>query len=139
MATISQTLPGEISMGAVQTHSWRTGRLANLFWLALAIFVLPSLAVFLLFGRPPEFLSGWLNIEFCALTALALQPRLRFLALTALAFELLADLVEPFAHIYYFTGADAVQALKYMQVIPRLRLAGYGVMVSVTSAHVYFV
>jgi hypothetical protein len=67
---------------------------------------------------------GWINAEYLLLLSVAvLFPSRRMIAL--LTAELAASLIEPIAHLYYFSPADTIHSLRYLLLIPFPRLAAY--------------
>lgn len=67
---------------------------------------------------------GWLNVEYFLLLAVTLIfPS--WPMLTLLLVELTASLIEPVAHLYYFSPADAISSLRYLSLLPAWRLVGY--------------
>ena len=72
----------------------------------------------------PGLFRGWFNAEFMVLTAVYALRRSR-LVLACMAFNLLIDLVEPIAHIYYFTLTDALRSFQFLAALPRARLLAY--------------
>ena len=97
---------------------------ADLLLLAFTLLVLPNFATVLLFGPTTQFFRGWLNLEFCLIVGAYVYVR-RWPVLILLAFEIVVDLVEPVAHVFYFTPSDALDALKFLSVLPTHRLVFY--------------
>ena len=96
---------------------------------AIAAFLLPSIST-LLWWIPTKsalHFRGWVNAEFILLLALALWiPSSGMIAL--LTAELTLSLIEPIAHLYYFSPADALLSMKYLLLIPTSRLVTYAVL-----------
>jgi hypothetical protein len=99
-------------------------------WLRLAFSaaVLPNLVTGATFASFASFFRGWINIE-CLLVVAAYAATRRRIFLLVLALELLLDLFEPVAHVYYFKPRDALDALSYLDVVPPPTLVFYAVCV----------
>jgi hypothetical protein len=95
-------------------------------WLRVlvALIVIPNLIACATFVPMARFLRGYINIDVLVLAALLvfLPSRIVFGLITI---DLLFDLFEPVAHIYYFTPADALDAVKYIGLLPYPTLAAY--------------
>lgn len=87
--------------------------------------MVPNLIVCARFTALSELFRGWINIEFLVLAALYLLVRSRAV-LVAIAADLLFDLFEPVAHLYYFSDSDAYRSLAYLDAQPWSRLTLYG-------------
>ncbi len=100
----------------------------------LLTLIAPNLILFLLFGSSHvETYRGFFNVELGVFVAVYVFSRSRaVLALVCL--ELIADLFEPVAHTFYFDTKDAVEALKYLTVLPTGRLLAYFVALSIYVA-----
>lgn len=96
--------------------------------LFLGAIVVPNLIVCARFTALSELFRGWINIEFLLLAAAYLLIRSR-LVLVAIAIELVIDLFEPIAHLYYFSDSDAYRSLRYLNAQPWSRLSLYGALV----------
>jgi hypothetical protein len=76
---------------------------------------------------------GYLNVEYLLLFAVAvLYPGWKMACV--LTAELLVALLEPIAHLYYFSPSDALFSLGYLRYIPDKRLFLYLVMVLAYAA-----
>jgi hypothetical protein len=102
----------------------RVSQLGEWLRLAFATTVLPNLITFAAFASFAGFFRGWINIEFLLIVAAYALTRRRFFLLV-LPLELLLDLFEPIAHVYYFQTSDALNALSYLSVVPPRTLAIY--------------
>jgi len=92
--------------------------------LAFAAALLPNLITCAVFASFAGFFRGWINIEFLLIVAaFAITRRRLFLLLLPL--ELLFDLFEPVAQVYYFQPGDALEALSDLTVVPHRTLAIY--------------
>lgn len=89
-----------------------------------AVIVIPNIITCASFVAMSQFFRGWLNVEFVLLAALYVATRSRF-ALGLIALELVCDLFEPVARLYYFTPTDALGAVKYLGNLPLITLATY--------------
>ncbi len=91
--------------------------------LAFLLPLLPSLLWRLQMHSSLNF-RGWINAEYILLLCAALLvPSVWMIGLLTL--ELIIALLEPAAHLYYFSPSDAVLSLQYLSLIPAPRLAGY--------------
>jgi Sulfatase len=93
---------------------------------AIAAFVVPQLSSLLWWIHTSSAIHfrGWINAEYLLLLALALLfPSWGMLVV--LTVELTISLIEPIAHLYYFSPADLVFSFRYLLWIPPARLAGY--------------
>jgi len=94
------------------------------FRVLLAFFVIPNVITCVTFLALSQFFRGWINIEIIVLAALYAVAPSR-IVLGFLAIEILCDLFEPVARIYYFGPADALDAFKYIGLLPYATLAAY--------------
>jgi Sulfatase len=109
--------------GRVGSH-WLTRYAADLLLLAFALLICPNVATAFVFGPSTQFFRGWLNLEFSLIVAAYVLLR-RWPLLILLGFEIIADLIEPVAHTFYFTPTDGVEALRFLSVLPPGRLLLY--------------
>jgi hypothetical protein len=101
-------------------------RLSLLDWsrVILIAVVLPNLITCAKFTAFAGFFRGWINIEFIIIAALYGFTRRR-VVLLFIPLELLLDLFEPVARVYYFNPHDAFDALRYVGMVPVWNLALY--------------
>jgi len=92
--------------------------------LAFAAAALPNLITCVAFASFAGFFRGWINIEYLLIVA-AYAVTQRRIFLFVLPLELLLDLFEPVAHVYYFQPGDAFDALSYLSVVPPRTLVIY--------------
>lgn len=100
--------------------------------LTAAAFVLPQVSTVLWWIQTHSWIHvrGFVNIEYLALFAVALLfPNWGTIA--ALTAELTIALVEPLAHLYYFSPADALRSFRYLALVPTHVLLGYSLFVLV--------
>jgi len=96
---------------------------------AFAAVLLPQLSSLLWWMHTGSALHqrGWINAEYLCLLAVALLfPCWATCAL--LTIELSIALVEPIAHLYFYSLADAVSSFGYLLLLSPQRLAGYGLL-----------
>lgn len=105
--------------------------------LLMGTVVVPNLIVCARFTALSELFRGWINVEFLLLAAIYLLLRSR-LVLIAIAADLLFDLFEPIAHLYYFSDSDAYRSLRYLDAQPEGRLLLYAALVLAYVSAVIF-
>jgi hypothetical protein len=91
-----------------------------------AAFLVPQLSTLLWWLHTSSAIQfrGWINAEYLLLLSVAvLFPSRGMIAL--LTAELTVSLIEPIAHLYYFSPADTISSLRYLLLIPAPRLATY--------------
>lgn len=126
MSSSSFTIPHFFSseaLGEQPTHK-RTWQAIPLF---VAVLVLPQLSSLLWWmqSRSSIHFRGYINAEYLTLLAVALIfPN--WLSISLVTLELTVSLVEPIAHLYYFSPGDALASLKYLSFIPHHLLILYG-------------
>ena len=92
----------------------------------VAAFLIPLLPTLLWLWETHSwvFLRGWINLEYLVLLGIAfLFPS--WGTITLLTVEMCIALVEPIAHLYYFSIHDALFSIRYLRYIPVHRLIGY--------------
>ena len=114
------------------SESARWGKVAQL---TAAALLLPQVSTVLWWMQAHSWihLRGFVNIEYLLLFAVALVFPNR-LTLTALTAELTIALVEPLAHLYYFSLADAIRSFRYLSFVPPHVLLGYSLVLLVYIA-----
>jgi hypothetical protein len=100
-----------------------TTEVASVALIAFVLPLLPALIWWIYTGSAIHF-RGWINVEYLLLLYVMLLFPCRWM-IALLAGELAISLIEPIAHLYYFSPADAVFSLKYLSLISNFRLAGY--------------
>jgi hypothetical protein len=91
-----------------------------------AAFLIPLLPTLLWWWETGSwiYLRGWINLEYLVLLGIAfLFPSWGMI--TLLTVEMCIALVEPIAHLYYFSIHDALFSIRYLRYIPVHRLIGY--------------
>ncbi len=91
--------------------------------------LLPNLVTLAAFASFAAFFRGWINIEFILLVALYAVTRNRCVLFLTIPIELVLDLFEPVARVYYFKAGDAIESLSYLSMIPSGTVAVYAVVV----------
>jgi hypothetical protein len=127
-----QTTLGEFfvieTAGFAGSHRW-LGECGKSAWewvrLFIAAIVVPNLITCARFTALSEYFRGWINVEVLVLASTYVVWRSRLILICAGA-ELLFDLFEPVAHLYYFSPSDALHSLQYLGAQPLHRLALYG-------------
>jgi hypothetical protein len=98
--------------------------------LAASALVLPQVSAVLWWMQTRSWihLRGFVNIEYLLLFAVAcLYPS--WLTIGALTVELTIALLEPLAHLYYFSPADAIRSFRYLAFVPPHLLIAYTLLV----------
>jgi hypothetical protein len=109
-------------------RTWVSYSMLEVLSLFTGAVLVPNLIVCARFTALSDLFRGWINVEFLFLAALYLLLRSRFV-LIAIAADLLFDLFEPVAHLYYFSDSDAYRSLRYLDAQPWSRLLLYGTLV----------
>jgi phosphoglycerol transferase MdoB-like AlkP superfamily enzyme len=94
------------------------------FRVLLALIVIPNVITCVTFMALSQFFRGWIDIEILILAALYVWLPSR-IVLGFITIDVLFDLFEPVARIYYFAPADALGAFKYLGLLPYPTLAAY--------------
>jgi hypothetical protein len=92
----------------------------------VAALLIPALPTLLYWREAGSLIyyRGWINIEYLLLLGIAyLFPSWGTIAL--LTAEMCVAMVEPIAHLYYFSQNNALHYVLYLQYIPIYRLIGY--------------
>ena len=119
---IESTLEGRVLpfQGAI-SEAWR---------FVVAALLIPLLPTLLWFWQSHSwlYLRGWIDMDYMLLLGIAfLYPsRAMIGVLTA---EMCIALLEPIAHLFYFSPSSALLSLRYLQYIPLQRLMVYAVVV----------
>jgi hypothetical protein len=92
----------------------------------VAVIVIPELSPLLWWMKTFSSLQfrGWINAEYLVILAIALLIP-GWVMVCVLTVELSIALIEPIAHLYYFSPIDAIWSIRYLILMPHMRLVGY--------------